>query len=145
MCLTITASLQCNAATAHAIAQSISAQSELDVFVGEDSFATTLHFSEEHSCACSLLDDSACWNAQQWRFHPEACAALAQAVSALLTYQLDEWMFEALWHGDQTSREQMISACELLDMIRHNQVGNRVTYRVVAHSEHHSLANDAQV
>ncbi|MBA3470577.1 MAG: hypothetical protein H0T53_13145 [Herpetosiphonaceae bacterium] len=131
MCLFITADLQLDVATTNAIAQAISTQCELDVFAGEGRFATVLHFSEEHSCACSLLDDSAHWKHECWLLHSEGCALLREALTWLMEHHAGAWTFEMLWNGARSTGELLISAPELLELVRHNQVRNTMTYHVV--------------
>ncbi len=131
MCLFITADLYRDAAATSAIAQQISWHSDLDVFVGEGDFATVLHFSEEHSCACSLLDDSAHWKHECWLLHSDACESLVAAVALLIEQHPGAWAFEMLWNGERSRGELLISAPELLELIRHNQVRNKMTYHVV--------------
>jgi hypothetical protein len=131
MCLFITADLHRDAATTSEIAQEISKHTELDVFAGKGDFATVLYFSEEYSCACSMLDDSAHWKHECWLLHSDACLALAAAVTLLIEQQAGEWTFEMLWNGDRSKGELLISAPELLELIRHNRVRNKMTYHVV--------------
>ena len=132
MCLLVTADLHQDAATTSAIAREISRHSGLEVVAGQGDFATVLHFAEEHSCGCSLLDDAAHWKHECWLLHPDASAALAATIALLIERHAGQWTFEMIWNGDRSLGELLISGTELLDLIRHNQVRNKVTYHVLA-------------
>ena len=109
----------------------LSNNSPLQVDVGRGKNARTLHLSLDSGCACSMLTESADWNAKVWLFRDEILPQVTDTISTFASKHKSEFILEAMWDGDKSEGEETITVDELIKVIESNQVRNKLTSRVV--------------
>jgi hypothetical protein len=81
--------------------------------------------SEAGGCACSLLAEDADWNAESWAMRPEVREALARTLEKISSSVPDGTIVEALWVGDRSTHERVVTPTELARIARANALGTR--------------------
>jgi hypothetical protein len=87
------------------------------------------HISVDGGCSCSLLSDSADWNAETWALEPKVLDGLSR-VLRLLSDEAGGFAFQALWIGDKPKTRSESSLRELLSDVQQNCVRNKHVYLV---------------
>lgn len=87
--------------------------------------------SEEGGCACSLLSDSADWNANTWAMRPEVLDRLATTLEILVQFGPKGLLVEALWVGDVASETVTLTPSQLGHLARSGALGTHTRYMVV--------------
>jgi hypothetical protein len=88
--------------------------------------------SEERGCACSLLTDSADWNAETWSMRPEILDRLATTLDVLARLGPKGLLVEALWGGDVAQETVSVTPTEFAEVARVGKLGTHTRYLVVA-------------
>ena len=88
--------------------------------------------SEEGGCACSLLADDAEWDTDYWALRRETLEPLASLLETVVNAGVSQFVFEALWDGDEPEYVERVSLGGLLAFVRAGQVGARARYIVQA-------------
>ena len=81
-------------------------------------------------CACSLLAETADWNARTWDMEPRARRDLAQTIEVLTGYLPRPFSIEALWDGDPVVREHPVTVVDVVALANANALGTRDRYIV---------------
>jgi len=88
--------------------------------------------SEEGECACSLLSDSADWNADTWAMRPEVLDRLGTTLETLAKLGPKGLLIEALWVGDVARETVTLTPSQLGHLARSGALGTHTRYVVVA-------------
>ena len=88
-----------------------------------------MHFSIDGGCSCSLLGESADWEAATWDLVPEILDGLARALETLHA-QAGGFTFRALWIGEKAETEACVPLEEVLRDVRANRIRNKHAYKV---------------
>ncbi len=88
--------------------------------------------SEEGGCACSLLSDSADWDADTWSMRPEVCDRLAATLTVLATRGPRDLFVEALWAGDTARETVAVTPRELAEIAKSGKLRTHTRYAVKA-------------
>ena len=81
-------------------------------------------------CACSLLAETADWNAPTWDMEPRARRDLAQTIDVLARHLPRPFSIEALWDGDPVEREHRVTVVDVVDLANADALGTRDRYIV---------------
>jgi hypothetical protein len=90
---------------------------------------SSLHFSKEKGCGCSLLGDDADPTRPTWELAPAVLEGLAVALEALHK-EARGFIFQAIWIGDSVETEAQASLKELLRDVRGNRIRNKHVYKI---------------
>jgi hypothetical protein len=84
--------------------------------------------SEGGGCACSLLADSASWDAETWEMRPDVVEPLARTLEMLLQHGPPRISVEALWAGDRPDIEVVVTPGELAAVVQGRGLGTTTRY-----------------
>ncbi len=83
-----------------------------------------------NGCACSMLSETADWNAPTWDMVLSVLPKLASTVGTIRKHTLHGFSFEAIWIGEEANEEVTLSIEQLVTIIRAGQLGTRTRYLV---------------
>ncbi len=132
MCLFVTIRPELSENDCHKLATWLTTHSPFHVALGSQEFSQTLHFSldPEEGCSCSILDEQADYNTDVWLFRNTIAGQLADTVALFAQMYPINFIFQALWDGDDCATSENISVDQMTAIIRNNQIRNNHCYSV---------------
>jgi len=81
-------------------------------------------------CGCSVLADSADWDAPTWDMIPDRLPRLASTLQAIRQHTTAGFSFDPLWIGESPAEKWRTTFDELLRLVEQSRLGTKTRYLI---------------